>query len=771
MPVVLIDGRPTTVTEEEARQLTRLSGNTRETTRQAMDRAAATAEEQHYGGAGQQAIAGLEGLASGATIGLSDLLLDDEETRARARYNPGTRLATELTGAIVPALLSGGTGTAASVARLTPTALAASAGAKVARVAGRGLPTALAVEGAIQGAGTAVSRATLANDPLTIESVAAGAGMGGLLGAGLGILSRGTTKAGLSAERRIAQAQEDAAAAAIRKPNPAMTRAANNVDEMVKVAKRSVDEVKVAMKPATVLSHFKKVERAAQSLKSEAASASMYQVTKESGMEATKSLRKADKLFKSAQDALDAGDAEKAYGLMNEYSAALGEVGAAMGSKVQIPTKTVRAITDLAEVATLQKMPGSPAKWVTMPDDVAESFFQKVEKVLATPGDDLASLKESFIGDVEQGLSDVGLALPGRSPADVAAGLRSYRSTLKELNTGIPGAKTGKPPTHSFLEFIKRSAAQSAARGASHAARSSGGGAVLSSLAYQSGAGIFGFLAAEVMGLRAAATAHIDDLVSKMAPKVAKGLKRVAPVTENLRQSIMSVDREPGRKKDQTIREAARDRSREVIQMAGSINDIAYSAVEPVMTQDPETALLLSQQMLKGFQQILAAAPRDPGGTHVGLESGWLPSETQALTFASVLEAVNSPMESLDRMLQGDGDPAAAEALWACYPSLMNEAAVRLVERLPEIQDKTDLGTRAALSTTFRVPLDGLLTQQAIAALQSQFVPSTYRDQVFGENQEAKSSLPKPSNPPGRPPAVNSGSAQMTRTQSLQSSH
>lgn len=767
MPVVNIDGRPVTVTEEQAQQLTRLSGNERETTRQAMQRAEATAEANYYGGTGQQVIAGLEGLASGATIGLSDLLLDDEETRQRARYNPGTRLATELTGAIVPAILSGGTGALATAAKATPTALAAAAGTRVARIAGRGLPTALAVEGAIQGAGTAASQAVLSGDPLTVEAVASGAGMGALFGAGLGVLSRGVSRAGASAERRITAAQEEAVTSALRKPNPAMTRAANNMDEIVKTAKRSVDEVSASMKPAAVLSHFKKVEKAANSLRSEAASSSMYQATKELGMGATKSLRKADKLFTQAKEALDSGNATKAYEIMNEYSSVLGEVASSLGSGVQIPTKTIKTVTSMAELASLSKMPKSPGTWVTMPDDVAEAYFQKVEKALAVSGDELDSLKASFVGDVEQGLADVGMALNGTSPADVVSGLRSYRDTLKQLNTGLPGPKGGKPATHSFLEFIKRSVAQSAARGASSASRGIGGGAVMSSLAYQSGAGIFGFLAAEVLGLRAAATAHVDDLIAKMAPRASKALRRVAPVTQVLRQPIMELDGKEDKK--QTTREAARDRARELTNMAGTINDVAYSAVEPIMAQSPDLALKLSQQMVKGFQQMLAAAPRDPGGTHVGLESDWLPSESQALTFASVTEAVCRPMESLDRMLQGDGDPAAAEALWAVYPSLMQEAAVRLVERLPEIQKKTDLATRAALSTTFRVPLDGLLTQQSIAALQSQFIPSVYRDQVFGKNQETRGKT-TPQQPPGRPPAVNSGSVQQTRTQSLQSS-
>lgn len=87
--------------DAEAQKLQTL-GYREESPTQEMDRSIQEAQEAHYSTPGQKAITGLEGLASGATLGLSDFLLDSEDTKERARYNPGTRLATELIGGLAP---------------------------------------------------------------------------------------------------------------------------------------------------------------------------------------------------------------------------------------------------------------------------------------------------------------------------------------------------------------------------------------------------------------------------------------------------------------------------------------------------------------------------------------------------------------------------------------------------------------------------------------------------------------------------------------------
>jgi hypothetical protein len=175
-----------------------------------------TLEEKHKG-LGDFALGVGEGLASGATFGLSDLAIakSSEEARInaaeRAELRPGVRMGSEIVGAAAPMLLSGGAGALGKAARFAPTSLVGEAGSLAARgasavvgegatsllgrVAQRAIPMAAqgAVEGAAYGAGQVVSENALGGHEITAEKLLAGAehGMflGGAVGGGLGAVT------------------------------------------------------------------------------------------------------------------------------------------------------------------------------------------------------------------------------------------------------------------------------------------------------------------------------------------------------------------------------------------------------------------------------------------------------------------------------------------------------------------------------------------------------------------------------------------------------
>lgn len=176
--------------------------------------------EERRGGLGQQALAGAEGVARGATLGLSDAALTtalgDEYRQGaleRKEANPFTAGAGEFAGIVAPTLLSGGTGGVAAGARvlgaparamgalgrITEGAVGAGLkglGYEGAGLAGRvgaralALGAAGATEGAFYGAGQALSDTALHGAPLTAEKVVASMGenafLGGLTGGALG---------------------------------------------------------------------------------------------------------------------------------------------------------------------------------------------------------------------------------------------------------------------------------------------------------------------------------------------------------------------------------------------------------------------------------------------------------------------------------------------------------------------------------------------------------------------------------------------------------
>ncbi len=219
--VVLLrgDGTRLEATEEQANRLA-LLGYQRETPEQRAASFASTAAEDYYTSAGQKALTGLEGAGAGATFGATDYLFGDDETKKRAFYNPGTRLATEILGAVGPALVSGGesaavsgaraveeAGVLAKAAKFAPTNLLADA-AKALAPGTKGLTHAVvagAIEGGIYGGAGAADHAYLDGDPITAEAVLHGVGWGAFVGGGISAVGHGIEAAGKSAAESIAK--------------------------------------------------------------------------------------------------------------------------------------------------------------------------------------------------------------------------------------------------------------------------------------------------------------------------------------------------------------------------------------------------------------------------------------------------------------------------------------------------------------------------------------------------------------------------------------
>lgn len=206
--------------------------------------------QKEHGGAAEQTLAGGEGLARGATLGLSDVALnaalgDDYSKRAgeRKEANPYTAGASQLVGAIAPSLVTGGEAEVASGAELAAGAAEATEGAEAVsgaraalnagidgarattriagapvravakagslvehgilsglkglgytgesfatRTAAKGLAYAGAgaVEGAAFGAGDTISESYLKGEPLTSEALVASLGRNALFGGAIG---------------------------------------------------------------------------------------------------------------------------------------------------------------------------------------------------------------------------------------------------------------------------------------------------------------------------------------------------------------------------------------------------------------------------------------------------------------------------------------------------------------------------------------------------------------------------------------------------------
>lgn len=191
---------------------------------------------KEYGGWGKQVKAFGAGAARGLTLGLSDVVaseLGGEETRAELQQlqqrAAGASLAGEIGGGLAGALASGGTGLAArglsagarasaAVGGLAERAAARGAlglGLREGGAAARALSTAASwgAEGALQAAGSEVSRAALANEALDGERLVAAGLHGALAGGALGGAGSAVASAGKTIASKALAAGLDGAVA------------------------------------------------------------------------------------------------------------------------------------------------------------------------------------------------------------------------------------------------------------------------------------------------------------------------------------------------------------------------------------------------------------------------------------------------------------------------------------------------------------------------------------------------------------------------------
>lgn len=732
-------------------------GYREESSDEAVKRHGAEVEREYYEDQGFQA--GLEGAISGATLGLSDMVFGNEGTAKRAAYNPGARMVGELVGAIggakVPFL------PAAKAAKVGER-VGAAVGAKAGQTAGRAVG--LGVEGAIQGAGASAAYTSLSGDPLTAESLVSGAGLGFMLGAGMGALgsklsttstklatdaaeSKGVlkrldeidtelvTRKAARAEERAAEANARAAQVETGTPAPyeavipehrySATRA--SLEEAADDLASASDQVDETMGAVTDENYFKAAQSETQKV------TRFYSRLGKGNQETfSKEMQRLSSAIKSLER--DRSNV----GRILAHEAALKEVADAIGVQVTLPTsysaaaqKVLKDAHRAAEVADLlSEMPKSLKGFAELSEAQVRTLSDAVEEA-GKFGNQVGPRAKAAAGAVDTLVKDAGFA--GSEP--LADRMLAFRNALRKsspeaLEARASAVKSTKAAEEAALKLERWALRQKAPSNrdvSSFFETAAGyGGGVMAARYGRAIGGTWGAVAGfglgrmavrGLMGVKAGVLNSFRGAIAKFGRPVGKGLHVAAPVSPWALFEVSLTGQDEDAIPKDGVR-AAMVRMEEVAQLAPHVEDVALSAVAPFRGDHPDLAAQMAKGISTAVKYLQEVMPRDPGTVVMRGVSVWKPSPVQARDFGERYHTVVNPFKALGQYLQGQLSPVAVHAFANGWPSLYDFARGELLRQLPATLPEMTKAQRTQASWLLGVGLDGSQAPSFVRFLQ-----------------------------------------------------
>ncbi len=795
--IVLSDGTVAAVSEEDAARLTGTRYGHVESTAEQAGRARASALAEQQQGVVGTARAFVEGAADTATVGgygkATEYFLGDEfarESRLAAQHHPIARLTGEIGTILAPTGLLGASAKAAG--SLTAVGGAARLGAGItartgSKVAGR------VAEGAILGAGGHVASTSVSGDPLTVEGLVAGAGVGGVLNVGAGFLADRLTGVGGRAKKAVDAAEElaqktevvkttarhfeaDAGVATAYKQfaTAVKVRQATQQQAVRQWEKRAADYEKFAGNNARVTRAIQDAENTVRSVRQRygAPIAQADEAVQHPGFDVSDVGAKPTVTTPDGKAPIGADlDAR-----LRDYQARVSRIYQMKGGRTQInPQKWSRASGEVDRESVMRELrslysdlqrdfPKAAGRLKGIPEvlpprpvfgppvEIAPTFkkfvnqrTETIERLANDLGDDTAV-------EFKRVVDELGIP-PSATPREtIAAVHKDVKSWLQAIDD-VKSAGAKEAEGSGFFKTARQFAINAARFKFGFGVRQALGGGAIGTAAgvgasAVAGAALKGADNAMVNGAMLTAKTSIKDriasVVAKWAAPAAARSRELGPVTAYLTTSHFS-----GLADSETdTRKLARRRADEIHGTALTAPDAAYTAVEGLMGHPSDVAFKVHSHVTNAVNYLQSTLPLDPGLDIKMFQSNWTPSWHESVALAHRLEAVHAPLNALARLMTGAGHPAAADALWAVWPAIMNQAAQDVVELAS--QRTYSMAQASAFSRIFRTPLTGFQNPVVITALQGQYLPQPEQPGTGG----ARGGVP--AKPTGRPPAVQS---------------
>jgi len=717
---------------------------------------------------GAAAGAGTAGLLRGATLGLSDPLLIEgarvlggdehansvrQELNDLREYSPLHSGAAELGGAAIGTILGGTEGAGALRGLGAVSKLGRAVEGGVASVAGKSalgkaaaLGTAGAVEGALYGAGNAVSEAALGDERLTGEKLIAdmghGAIFGGALGAAFGGVGGALARRGKASQLAEVIAEREAAgggATAARiaeEPSGWMAR-------LNKTAKEAANENVIKSTGGTLadvqkLRKYGDVDKAAQN------------ILRETEAFTGKDFARASKqdIVDTAQSVLDSTNKAK-----SEMLSSLDAAGVATPSRQTIFQKFADHVAPY--ISHLDEA-GNPVFHAGAADDLAPAFkfarqmekakvdsFQELFnesralrkkigfKAGSTDAKDvhLSALFDSIEGEMERA-ADAAALTKGEA-------FSQQWNALKELQQHMI-----------FAEKTAQRGVDAGLKNNSFGLRAGVGGAVGLATGSPIGGLVTGLLgkAAKEQGDQVAASlwnkvaglTGVQQAVARVDSQVNKGVQKLlgsAVPKETLPTLSYGADipREIAtyaaatRKEDREGYHAAATAIRSDAARPGAVAERVAEQLAPYAGVAPKATAAASATAIRGLMFLhskLPPATNDPfSPTPQFQKPDRMTSDVEISKFMRYKEAVDNPTRVLSLIAQGKGTRQHVEALRAVYPSLYAQMQNDVNRRLMDAKRPLSYNERLKLGLFYDMPTMRAMTPAFQKNIQGTFSP------------------------------------------------
>lgn len=648
------------------------------------------------------------GAGRGATFGLSDLaltgtgLVKPETLDALKEANPNASVAGEIGGAVASSLLLPGGGAVGAAGKLGSLAERG-----VARAAGEGLASRLvakaaggALEGSLYGMGNAVSESVLGDTELSAEKLLAGAGVGAVVGGGLGALGGAVSEGAGVARKRLHQLATE------------------------KVAGAEAKALAMGEESAAELTASLRGKYGAQAAKASNLLETGNQLVDDLGVSAETKAKLAAKLASP-----EAGELREvtARNVLEDFA---GQADTTLKAKAAFQEAADSQATRAAEKAGELLSP-------------AEAIAQVKARAARYGAPAIGRVVGGTLGTVLGGLPGTAVgALAGDMVGSLAGGqLRPSLLAVKRMFEHPAVVKA----FYGAVKTATEEAPQSFGRYAG----------VLSAAAARSAS----VLAATHIALAESDPAYPQQMAQAgfpmESPEEAQRAKQHGAELERVQQAIAQHDKRMDSLVDGFLRgerasagrarlpsEARKDfeaRAGELARLAGDPQALAerFSLNPALSVAAPGMSAALAATASRAVGFLHEKAPKNPAAPNMpALTAPWKPTGEALATWEKYVRAVERPSTVLEDLSAGRATKEAVEALKAVYPKLAADVQTRLMERMANLDARLPSRQRQALRVflgdDFDAPSAG-----ARAALQRSHTVAMARE-------TAKSNMPMP---------------------------